>query len=55
MIKDKIKDIIETMIEYNLIDSKRAMIDEDYLVESVFMYIEAANKAREIMHMDPLV
>jgi len=55
MTEEKIIDIIDTMIEYQLIDPVRALYDKEYLVESVCHYIEAANVAREIMHMPPLV
>lgn len=55
MTKEKVIDIIDTMLEYGLIDPVRALIDQKYLVESVLMYIESANTAREIMHMSPLV
>jgi hypothetical protein len=55
MTQEKVIDIIDTMIEYRLIDPVRALYDKEYLVESVCRYIEAANIAREIMHMPPLV
>lgn len=55
MTQEKVIDIINTMIEYGLIDPVRALYDKKYLVESVLQYIEAANLAREIMHMSPLV
>jgi len=55
MTEEKIIDIIDTMIEYRLLDPVCALYDKEYLVESVLRYIEAANVAREIMHMPPLV
>lgn len=55
MTQEKVIDIIDTMIEYGLIDPVRALYDKEYLVESVCHYIEAAHIAREIMHMSPLV
>ena len=55
MTEEKIIDIIDTMIEYGLLDPTRALYDKKYLVESVLQYIEAANVAREIMNMPPLV
>ena len=54
MTQEKIIDIIDTMVEYRLIDPVRALYDKKYLVESVLLYIEAANIAREMMHMEPL-
>lgn len=55
MTQEKVIDVIDTMIEYKLIDPVRALYDREYLVESVSQYIKAANIAREIMHMSPLV
>ena len=55
MTEAKFRDIIGTMVELNLLDPVRAMIDSNYLAERVNLYIEAANVAREIMHMEPLV
>jgi len=49
--KEKLIDIIETMVEYNMLDLKRAMFDKEYLIERVSMYIQAANIARESMNM----
>ena len=55
MTEAKFKDIVNTMIEMNLIDPDRAILDQDYLLERVNLYIEAANIVREGMHMEPLV
>ena len=55
MTQEKVIEIIDTMLEYGLIDPVRASTDQEYLVESVLMYIESANIARKIMHMSPLV
>lgn len=55
MTEAKFKDIVNTMIELNLIDPYRAILDQDYLLDRVNLYIEAANIAREIMRMEPLV
>lgn len=55
MTYEKFKDIVATMVEYGLLDPYQAMLDPEYLAERVNMYIEAANIAREIMHMEPLV
>jgi len=54
MTEEKMLDIIVTMVEYGMLDISRAMRDTTYLVESINMYIEAANVAREMMHMSPL-
>ena len=55
MTEEKIKDIISTMIEFKLLDPIRAMVDEDYLINSVTDYIKAANIVREMLHMEPLI
>ena len=55
MAEAKFKDIVNTMIEMNLIDPNRAILDQDYLLERVNLYIEIANIVREDMHMEPLV
>ena len=55
MTREKVIDIIDTMLEYGLIDPVRALTDQEYLVESILMYIESANMARKMMHMSPLV
>lgn len=55
MTEAKFKDIVNTIIEMNLINPRRAILDQDYLLERVNLYIEAANIVREGMHMEPLV
>lgn len=52
--EEKIKDIISTMVEYGLLDPTRALVDKDYLIQSVADYIVAANMAREILKMPKL-
>lgn len=44
--KEKIIDIIKTMIEYNLLD-KNKLNDTDYVVERVKTYLEAKNFINE--------
>ena len=55
MTEAKFKDIVNTMVEMNLLDPYRAMLDQNYLWQCINQYVEAANIAREIMHMEPLV
>ena len=55
MAENKIIDIIKTMLERKMLDPIKALTDSDYLNERVSMYIEAANIAREMMHMEPLI
>jgi len=40
--EEKILDIINTMVEFNLIDSSR-LYDSDYIAERVLMYLNARN------------
>ena len=44
--KEKIIDIIKTMIEYNLLD-KNKLNDTDYVVERVKTYLEAKSFVNE--------
>lgn len=39
--EQKIHDIIETMVEWNLMDPKRALLDKQYLIECVSNYLAA--------------
>ena len=48
--EDKIKDIILTMIENNMMDSTR-IFDKEYVLERVNLYIKSANMARSMMKM----
>ena len=51
--EDKIKDIILTMIENNMLDSTR-IFDKEYVLERVNLYIKSANMARSMLNMPPL-
>ena len=55
MTREKFKSIIDTMIELKLIDPYEAMLNPQYLVERVNTYVEAANVARKMMNMEPLM
>ena len=48
--EDKLKDIILTMIETKMLDSKR-IFDKEYVLERVNLYIESANMVRSMMNM----
>ena len=52
--EDKIKDIILTMIENNMLDGAR-LFDKEYVLERVNSYIKAANMVRSMMNMPPLI
>lgn len=52
--KDKIADIIDTLIREQLADPVRLLTDTDYAVDRVLLYIEAANMARAMLNR-PLI
>ena len=49
-----IKNIIITLIKSGLADPVRLIIDKEYAIEQVKIYIQAANITREILHMPAL-
>jgi len=55
MTEAKFRDIVATMIEFGWLDPYKAMYDQKYLVDRLNLYIESANIAREMMHMEPLI
>ena len=54
MTEAKFRDIVATMIEFGWLDPGRAIFDRQYFMEQFNIYVEAANVAREMMHMEPL-
>lgn len=54
MSNSKFIDIVQTMIEWGLIDRKRIM-EADYVAKMVCLYIESANMARETLNMKTFV
>ena len=54
MTREKFIDIVSTMIEYGMIDPWEAMLNQNYLIDRVNMYLEAANIARKMMNMNSL-
>lgn len=48
--EDKLKDIILTLIENNMLDSTR-IFDKEYVLERVNSYIKSANMVRSMMNM----
>ena len=55
MTEEKFKDIVKTMVEYGLMDPYKAMLDQNYLINCINIYVESANIARKIMNMEPLL
>lgn len=52
--REKITEIMRTLIVEGLVDPVRIIFDADYCAESVATYIEAANIARSALKM-PLI
>ena len=52
--REKITEIMRTLIVEGLVDPIRIIFDADYCAESVAMYITAANIARSALKM-PLI
>jgi hypothetical protein len=52
--RDKIADIIQTIISERLADPVRMVSDTEYCVAMISLYIEAANVARSMMNMQPI-
>ena len=52
--REKITEIMRTLIVEGLVDPIRIVFDTDYCAESVALYIEAANIARSALKM-PLI
>lgn len=52
--REKIVEIVHTLIIEDLADPLRILIDTHYAAAAVAQYIEAANIARSILHM-PLI
>lgn len=50
-----INDIVSTLVKTGKADPIRMMSDPEYAVEMVTTYIDAANLARSMMNMPPLV
>lgn len=50
-----IKDILQTLVENHMADPYRMLTDHEYTSEQVFTYLKAANMARNMMNMPPLV
>ena len=55
MTEEKFKDIVKTMVEYGLMDPYKAMLDQNYLINCINIYVESANIARKMMNMEPLL
>lgn len=52
--REKIVEIVHTLIVEGLADPLRILVDTHYTAAAVAQYIEAANIARSILHMPPI-
>lgn len=52
--RDKVADIIQTLITERLADPIGMVSDPEYCITMIVQYIEAANIARSMMHMPPI-
>ena len=50
-----VKNVINALVEFKLADPFQLMTDHQYAAQQFWAYIEAANVARGMMHMEPLV
>ena len=50
-----IREVINALIDFKLADPYELITNHQYALEMVQIYLEAANIAREWMHMPPLV
>ena len=52
--REKIVEIVHTLIIEGLVDPNRIIFDAEYCAESVATYIEAANITRSVLKMPPI-
>ena len=50
-----IREVINALVDFKLVDPYDLITNHQYALEMVQIYLEAANIARECMHMPPLV
>lgn len=53
--RDVINNVINALFEEHLVDPLTFINDRQYAIAAISTYIQAANIAREMMHMEPLV
>ena len=52
--QEVVKNVIIALVENNMVDPSRLLLDINYAAENISTYIEAANMAREMMNMPKL-
>ena len=50
-----IREVINALVDFKLADPYELITNHQYALEMVQIYLEAANIARDMMHMPPLV
>jgi hypothetical protein len=50
-----IREVINALVDFKLADPYELITNHQYALEMVQIYLEAANIARNMMHMPPLV
>lgn len=50
-----IREVINALVDFRLADPYDLIINRQYALEQIGIYLEAANIARSMMHMEPLV
>jgi hypothetical protein len=50
-----IRNVLTALVESGMVDALRLFTDKEYCSECFFTYMEAANIARKMMNMEPLV
>lgn len=48
--EERIHDIIETMVAWNLLDPKRALLDNEYLIDRVSTFLSAVKIANQMIN-----
>ena len=52
--REVVSNVIQALVEERLVDPVRMLTDYRYMVDNISTYINAANIAREMMHMPKL-
>lgn len=50
-----IRNVLTALVESGMVDTLRLFTDKKYCSDCFFTYLEAANVARKMMNMEPLV
>lgn len=53
--KNVIRNVLTALVESGMVDTIRLFVDRQYCSDCFFTYLEAANVARKMMNMEPMV